>query len=147
MLNTVILQGRLTKDVELKQTSTGKEFAIVSIAVQRSYKNHEGNYDADFFDVLFSGKQAESVAKFFHKGEAILIEGSIQQKRFTDKNGNNRTTYNIVANKFHFNAGAQHQEPRQAPQQTNLGVTPQDSYPFGGTDIDLSDDALPFKEG
>ena len=144
MLNTVILQGRLTKDVELKQTSTGKEFAIVSIAVQRSYKNHEGNYDTDFFDVLFSGKQAESVAKFFHKGEAILIEGSIQQKRFTDKNGNNRTTYNVMANKFHFNAGAQHQEPRQAPQQTNLGVTPQDSYPFGGADVDISDDALPF---
>lgn len=144
MLNTVILQGRLTKDVELKQTNTGKEFAIVSIAVQRSYKNHEGNYDADFFDVLFSGKQAESVAKFFHKGEAILIEGSIQQKHFTDREGKKRTTYNIVANKFHFNAGAQRQEQRQAPQQTKLGVTPQDSYPFGGTDIDISDDALPF---
>ncbi|WP_181046658.1 single-stranded DNA-binding protein [Enterococcus faecium] len=132
MLNTVILQGKLTKDVELKQTNSGKEFAIVSIAVQRSYKNHEGNYDTDFFDVLFSGKQAENVAKFFHKGEAILIEGSIQQKRFTDKNGNKRTTYNIVANKFHFNAGAQRQEPKQ----TNLGVTPQDNF--------LSDDALPF---
>ncbi|PQC93498.1 single-stranded DNA-binding protein [Enterococcus faecium] len=132
LLNTVILQGKLTKDVELKQTNSGKEFAIVSIAVQRSYKNHEGNYDTDFFDVLFSGKQAENVAKFFHKGEAILIEGSIQQKRFTDKNGNKRTTYNIVANKFHFNAGAQRQEPKQ----TNLGVTPQDNF--------LSDDALPF---
>lgn len=144
MLNTVILQGRLTKDVELKQTSTGKEFAIVSMAVQRSYKNHEGNYDTDFFDVLFSGKQAESVAKFFHKGDAILIEGSIQQKHFTDREGKKRTTYNIVANKFHFNAGAQRQEQRQAPQQTNLGVTPQDSYPFGGTDVDISGDALPF---
>ena len=144
MLNTVILQGRLTKDVELKQTSTGKEFAIVSMAVQRSYKNHEGNYDTDFFDVLFSGKQAESVAKFFHKGEAILIEGSIQQKHFIDREGKKRTTYNVVANKFHFNGGAQRQEPQQAPQQTNLGVTPQDSYPFGGTDVDISDDALPF---
>ena len=144
MLNTVILQGRLTKDVELKQTGTGKEFAVVSMAVQRSYKNHEGNYDTDFFDVLFSGKQAESVAKFFQKGDAILIEGSIQQKHFTDREGKKRTTYNIVANKFHFNAGAQRQEQRQAPQQTNLGVTPQDSYPFGGTDVDISDDTLPF---
>lgn len=144
MLNTVILQGRLTKDVELKQTSTGKEFAIVSMAVQRSYKNHEGNYDTDFFDVLFSGKQAENVAKFFQKGDAILIEGSIQQKHFTDREGKKRTTYNIVANKFHFNAGAQRQEPQQTPQQTNLGVTPQDNFSFGGTDIDLSDDALPF---
>lgn len=144
MLNTVILQGRLTKDVELKQTSTGKEFAVVSMAVQRSYKNHEGNYDTDFFDVLFSGKQAENVAKFFQKGDAILIEGSIQRKHFVDREGKKRTTYNVVANKFHFNAGAQRQEPQQAPQQTNLGVTPQDSYPFGGTDVDISDDALPF---
>lgn len=144
MLNTVILQGRLTKDVELKQTSTGKEFAVVSMAVQRSYKNHEGNYDTDFFDVLFSGKQAENVAKFFHKGEAILIEGSIQQKHFIDREGKKRTTYNVVANKFHFNGGAQRQEPQQAPQQTNLGVTPQDGYPFGGTDVYISDDELPF---
>ncbi len=65
-------------------------------------------------------------------------------KHFTDREGKKRTTYNIVANKFHFNAGAQRQEQRQAPQQTNLGVTPQDSYPFGGTDVDISDDALPF---
>lgn len=132
MLNTVVLQGRLTKDIELKHTSSGKEYAIVCVAVQRSYKNKDGEYETDFFDVFFSGKQAETIEKYFQKGDAILIEGSIQQKRFTDKQGNKRSTYNIVANKFHFNAGMKREEPKQ----TNLGVTPQDNF------LDNSD--LPF---
>lgn len=124
MLNTVVLQGRVTKDIELKYTSSGKEYAIVSIAVQRSYKNKDGEYETDFFDVFFSGKQAETLEKYFQKGDAILIEGSIQQKRFTDKQGNKRSTYNIVANKFHFSIKAKQEEPKR----TNLGVTPQDTF-------------------
>ncbi|MDV4829825.1 single-stranded DNA-binding protein, partial [Enterococcus faecium] len=118
MLNKLILQGRLTKDVDLKYTSTGKTFAIVSIAVQRNYKNQEGKYDSDFFDVLFSGKQAETVSNFFHKGDMILVEGELHQKKYTDRDGNQRTGYNINANAFHFTAGAKREEPRQ----TNLGV-------------------------
>ena len=111
MLNKVILQGRLTKDVELRRSSSGVAVGMVLIAVQRSFKNKEGGYDTDFFDVTFWGKTAENVAEFFHKGDAILIEGSIRQNRFTDKNGNKRTTYGIVAEKFRFNAGAQRVEP------------------------------------
>ena len=70
-LNFVSLTGRLTQDNELKATANGRSILSNSIAVQRNFKNANGNYDTDFINVLFSGKTAEFVNEHFHKGDVI----------------------------------------------------------------------------
>jgi len=81
MLNQVILVGRTTRDLELKESTNGRSFGIITIATTRSFKNQETNtYDTDFIDVSLWGVTAESVAKYAGKGSAISIRGRITNR-------------------------------------------------------------------
>ena len=81
MLNQVILVGRTTRDLELKESSNGRSFGIITIATTRSFKNQETNtYDTDFIDVSLWGVTAESVAKYAGKGSAVSIRGRIANR-------------------------------------------------------------------
>lgn len=101
MFNLVVLTGRLTVDPELKTTPSGISVCSFSIAVDRAYKKGEEK-ETDFLNVVAWRERGEFVSKWFTKGSLIGIEGSIQTRKFTDKNGNNRTAFEIVANNVHF---------------------------------------------
>ena len=101
MFNLVVLTGRLTGQPELKTTPNGISVCTFGIAVDRAYKKGEEK-QTDFLNVVAWRQTAEFVSKWFTNGSLIGIEGSIQTRKFTDKNGNNRTAFEIVANNVHF---------------------------------------------
>lgn len=101
MFNIVVLTGRLTADPELKTTQSGLSVTSFSIAVDRRFGSGEER-QTDFINIVAWRQQAEFVAKYFKKGNLIGIEGSIQTRKYTDKNGNNRTAFEVVANNIQF---------------------------------------------
>lgn len=144
MFNIVVLTGRLTADPELKTTQSGISVTSFSIAVNRSYRSGEESV-TDFINIVAWRKSAEFVAKYFKKGNLIGIEGSIQTRKYTDKNGNQRTAFEVVANNVQFveskrdaSAPALSAEPAPAASYSNAGEN--DFADLG----DISDDDLPF---
>lgn len=101
MFNLVVLTGRLTADPELKTTNTGISVTSFSIAVNRRYRAGEET-QTDFINIVAWRQTAEFITKYFKKGNMIGIEGSIQTRKYTDKNGNNRTVFEVVANNAQF---------------------------------------------
>ena len=101
MFNLVVLTGRLTADPELKPTPNGISVTSFSIAVARRYRAGEEG-QTDFINIVAWRQTAEFITKYFKKGSMIGIEGAIQTRRYTDKNGNNRTAFEVVANNVQF---------------------------------------------
>ena len=99
--NLVVLTGRLTVDPELKTTTNGVSVCSFNIAVDRRYKQGEEK-QADFITIVAWRGSAEFIAKYFKKGDKIGIEGSIQTRKYQDKNGNNRTAFEVVVNNAQF---------------------------------------------
>lgn len=102
MLNKAILVGRLTADPELKATSGGISVTKFNIAIDRSYSSKDGKRDTDFITIVAWRNTAEFICKYFSKGSAIGIDGSIQTRSYTDKNDNNRTAFEVIAEKASF---------------------------------------------
>ena len=101
MFNLVVLTGRLTADPELKTTQSGVSVTSFSIAVERRYKQGEER-QADFINIVAWRSSAEFICKYFKKGSMIGIEGSIQTRRYQDRDGNNRTAFEVIANNVQF---------------------------------------------
>ena len=101
MFNLVVLTGRLTADPELKTTPNGTNVTTFAIAVERRYRSGEER-QTDFINIVAWQKTAEFITKYFKKGNLIGIEGSIQTRRYQDKNGNNRTVFEVIANNVQF---------------------------------------------
>ena len=104
-LNKVILAGRITADPELKQTQSGISVVSFSIAVNRRFASRDaqqGQPEADFFRVTAWRSTAEFIAKYFHKGSAICITGSIQNRTWTDQQGQKRYSTDIIAEEANF---------------------------------------------
>lgn len=97
-LNKVILGGRLTSDVELKQTQSGVFVTQFSIAVNRKGKDAQ----TDFIDIVAWRQTAEFISKYFKKGSSICIVGSIQKREYRDKNGSKRYATEVVADEANF---------------------------------------------
>ena len=113
MLNIVAIMGRLVYDPELKTTPQGTSVCSFRIACDRSYSKPGEQRQADFIDVVAWRQSAEFVSKHFQKGSMIAIEGSLQTRQYQDKNGNNRTAVEVVANNISF-AGAKRQDSQSA---------------------------------
>ncbi len=102
MFNLVVLTGRLTADPELRYTANNTPVTSFSIAVSRRYKAGE-EAQADFINIVAWRQTAEFVTKYFQKGSMIGIEGSIQTRRYVDKEtGKNRTAFEVLANNVQF---------------------------------------------
>ena len=101
MLNSIILMGRATKD---PITRTSKEVSITNfdIAVDNIRKESDGSQSTSFFAVTCFGKVAENVAKFVKKGSKVAVQGSIQQRSYLTKDGEKRTTYDVIADSVEF---------------------------------------------
>ena len=104
MLNVVAIMGRLAADPQLRQTTTGKNVASFRIACDRGRRDANGQSQADWLDVVAWDRTAEFVCKYFQKGSLIAIDGRLQSRSYQDKNGNNRTAIEIVANNVNFAA-------------------------------------------
>ena len=102
MLNVVAIMGRLVADPELRTTTSGINMARFRIACDRNFARQGEQRQADFLDVVAWRSQADFVCKYFQKGSLIVIDGSIQTRQYQDKNGNNRTAVEIVANNINF---------------------------------------------
>ena len=102
-INNLILSGRLTRDPELRYTSTGKAFTKLSLAFDRSYKkNGEWVQEASFVDVTVWEKTAEKCASELTKGSPVMVEGSLRIYTYQDKNDQNRKGVEVMAYKIHF---------------------------------------------
>lgn len=101
-MNSFIGIGRLTKDPELRYTTSNKAVASFSIAITRTYKNTEGQYEADFINCECWGQVAETLSKYTHKGDLIAVNGNIRTDKYQDSNGNNKTRTYILVNMVQF---------------------------------------------
>ena len=138
MFNLVVLTGRLTADPELKTTANGIPVTTFSIAVDRRYRSGEER-QTDFINIVAWRQSAEFITKYFKKGNLIGIEGSIQTRRYQDKNGNNRTAFEVVTNNVQF---------VESKRDSSTGAEPAS---FSNADVNdfadlgsASDDDLPF---
>lgn len=102
MLNKVILIGRLTDDPELRYTPNGTAVCNFTLAVQRSFRNRQGEYDTDFIDIVVWRKQAENCANYLSKGRLVATEGRLQIRSYETDDGQRRRVTEVVANNVQF---------------------------------------------
>lgn len=141
-MNVVVLIGRLTDNPELRHTNSNIAVTRFSIAVDRGYRSGEER-QTDFINIVAWRQTAEFITTYFKKGQRIAIEGSLRMNRYQDKDGNNRTSYEVVVNNAHFvetkssaNGGF---APTEQAQPASFSNT--DSGDFAEI---VSDDDLPF---
>lgn len=101
MLNTIVLQGRLAADCEVKNTPNGALATNFAVAVQRNFKNTNGQYDTDFIDCV-SFEKTPFISKYFHKGDSIIVTGELQTRIWTDDSGKKRKSYIVNVAKAFF---------------------------------------------
>lgn len=104
-MNKVVLVGRLTAKPELRYTSSNTAFLRFTIAVNRNFTSADGKREADFINVVAWRKQAETISKYFDKGNLIAIEGRLQTGSYDDKEGNKRYTMDVALDNFEFVEG------------------------------------------
>jgi len=102
MLNRVIVMGRLTRDPELRKTQGGTSVTSFALAVDRDFKNQAGEKECDFIDCVAWRTTGEFVHKYFVKGRMAVVEGRLQVRSWTDKDGNKRRTTEVVADSVYF---------------------------------------------
>lgn len=101
-VNVAVIMGRLTKDPELRYTASNTAVLSFTVAVDRDYVKPGEERQADFIDVVAWGKTAEFIDRYFEKGQKIIVEGSIQTRIYTDKDGNKCKAVEVVARQVHF---------------------------------------------
>lgn len=104
-LNHITVMGRLTRNPELRQTTAGVPVCGFSIAVDRDFKNSNGEKETDFFDIVTYRNTAEFVSKYFIQGSVIVVSGRLQTRKWTDREGNKRSGVEIVADSVYFGGG------------------------------------------
>ena len=162
MLNKAILMGRLTRDPELRYTPNGNVPVVTfTVAIDRRYSGgNSGERQTDFINVVAWRKTAEFVSQWFNKGSMIIVTGSIQTRNWQDKNGNNRTSIEVVADEVQFGESKKSRESNMgyqggysdtyAPDQQQATAsrhTPSFDMPAGNSDFsEISDDdgKVPF---
>ncbi len=102
MLNKIIIMGRLTRDPELRRTQSGTAVTSFSLAVDRDFKSQSGEKETDFIDVVAWRGTAEFVSKYFAKGRMAVVEGRLQIRDWTDRDGGKRRSAEVVADNVYF---------------------------------------------
>ncbi len=151
MLNQVALMGRLTADPELRRTPSNISVTTFSIAVNRSYVKQGSERQTDFIDIVAWRNTADFICKYFRKGQMMALDGSIQTRTYTDKEGRNRKAFEIVANNVYFTesrgASGGGSLERSEGQGSYEPSEPAPSYSAGDADdfaVISDDDDLPF---
>ncbi|MFT9055123.1 MAG: single-stranded DNA-binding protein [Ethanoligenens sp.] len=132
MLNVVALNGRLTADPELKHTQNDIAVTSFSLAVDRSYSRSGTERQTDFIDIVCWRGTAEFAAKYFRKGQLVAVEGSIQTRSYTDRDGNKRRVFEIVASNVHFAEPKRAAEAQNGTQQAGKKDSASGAAPYAG---------------
>ena len=112
MLNKIFLQGRLVADPELRHTQQGTPGASFRLAVDRDFKSQStGERGADFINIVAWRSTAEFVSRYFNKGRMALVEGRLQMREYTDRDGNRRVAAEVVANNIYFGDSRRDSQP------------------------------------
>lgn len=144
MLNSICLVGRLTKDAELRYTPSNVAVATFTLAVNRTFKNENGEREADFINCVMWRQQAENLANWAKKGALIGITGRIQTRSYDNQQGQRVYVTEVVAEQFQLleskgQQGNQGQQRQQTQQQA-----PDFSRNANANPLDISSDMLPF---
>ena len=157
MLNRIIIMGRLVADPELRTTPTGTPVATFRLAVDRDFKNKQtGERETDFINVVAWRQTAEFISRYFTKGRMAVVEGRLQIRPYTDRDGNKRTAAEVVAENFYFGdsrregdgggsyggsyGGQSYGAPAQQPAPSYAAPTGDDQF----TELVGDEDNLPF---
>ena len=151
MLNHIVLMGRLARDPELRRTQSGVSVTSFRLACDRDFKSQSGEKETDWIDVVAWRGTAEFVSKYFQKGRMAIVEGRLQTRDWTDKEGNKRTAVEVVADNIYFGDSKRDGAPAGG---FDTGYdAPAYSAPAGGfaapvgggfAEIDEEDGNLPF---
>lgn len=142
MLNKTIIQGRLTRDPELRRTSNGIAVTSVALAVERDHKEPDGTKKADYIDVVAWRGTAEMLAKYFTKGRMALVEGRLQIRDWTDNDGNKRRATEVIADSVYFCDSKPNNG--NGNRRDSLAERVEDAFPVQEISPELDDDNLPF---
>ena len=140
-MNEVLLVGRLTKDPDLRMTQSGLDITKITIAINRHFKDKNGNYNTDFFDILLWNSLAKRVNEWCKKGDTIGVRARLQNSSYTDNDGKKVYKNEIVAEDISFIANSQKKKTK-----VETDLVKQESDPFAsfGEEIVINDDDLPF---
>lgn len=159
MLNRVVLVGRLTRDPDLRYTSSGIAVANFTVAANRPFRNQQGEQEADFINCVVWRRAAENLANYMKKGSLIGVDGRLQSRSYQDKDGKMVYVTEVVAENVQFLESRGSTEARQQDQpmsfdqqpsqpqhqgQSQQSIQSDDPFIQDGEPIDISDDDLPF---
>lgn len=140
MINNVTLVGRLTRDVDLRYTQNGKAVASFGLAVNRPFKNANGEYEADFINCQAWGKTAENLANYMKKGNQVGVVGRIQTRNYENNEGKRVYVTEVVAEQVVFlesRKSHQQQQVNSANNEINQHTTPSQNQQVDVKDLDL----------
>ena len=144
MLNNVTIMGRLTKDVELRRTGSGVAVASFTIACDRDFTDKSsGEKETDFVEVVAWRNTAEFVSKYFSKGRMAIVSGRLQIRKWTDKDGNKRSTAEVVADNVYF-GDSKRDSDNSYGNSPNGYTMPNGVKPAQFTTLEGDDEQLPF---
>ena len=127
-MNCVVLIGRMTKEVELRRTNSGKAVVSFTLAVNKDYRNEQGGYDADFIDCVAFEQKAEAISKYVHKGDRFAVLGQLATRSYENKDGKKVKVTEVKVTGFDFLEG------KKQTENTNGGFEP----------LEGDDETLPF---
>ena len=159
-MNRVVLVGRLTRDPEVRALPTGNSVATFTLAINRNFKNKEGNIDADFINVSVFGRQAENVGKYVTKGSQLGVDGRIQTRSYEAQDGTKRYVTEVIAESVEFMSSSRRDDSSapvnayvdttssvymdQPSPEVGVDISTEDPFKNFGSEVALSDDDLPF---
>ena len=141
MLNCIVLMGRFTADPELKHTPNNTAVTEFRLAVDRSYIKSGQERQTDFIDIVAWRSNAEFICKHFKKGQLAVVQGSLQIRSYTDKDGIKRRAAEVLADSIYFAGSKKETETNKVSQPDDL---PENISPKSSNFLEMLDDDLPF---
>lgn len=128
--NGVHIMGRITRDLELRHTQSGTAVCQFCVAVTRSFKDANGEYQSDFIDCVAWRNSAEFITKYFSKGAMIALDGELQTRNYTDKDGNKRKATELLVSSTAFTGEKRETAAKRAPTEDDYSAISDDDLPF-----------------
>lgn len=128
--NGVHIMGRITRDLELRHTQSGTAVCQFCVAVTRSFKDANGEYQSDFIDCVAWRNSAEFITKYFSKGALIALDGELQTRNYTDKDGNKRKATELLVSSAAFTGEKRETAEKPTPKEDDYSAISDDDLPF-----------------
>ncbi len=144
MVNNVVLVGRITKDPELKHSTSGSAICNFTLAINRNFKNQNGEYDADFINCVAFNQTATLMEQYVLKGQLLAVQGRLQSRSYDDNTGRKVYVTEVVVNNLSFLESKKSTSENTSYNQPNNSIEEQDTFNADALDVSIDDDDLPF---